>query len=568
MVEDMLRRIGRRDMFALATLCLVGVGVPLWLAAAAGMIGIPHNDDWVYMRAAGSLFRTGGIDMPGHTAASIGQIVMVQPLLWLSAGDPWAFTAFGLVMATIGVASAYLLARRFVGTGSAVFVVLLLVAFPGFARETASFMTDVPACALAVLCLLLGTRWLQGDGGRMTFVASLAVGLLAVSIREFAIAAPVAILVAAWARNRADERAWLAACSVALAAGIGCVFLIGSSVPGRGVPYVMAANVWRLARLGPVFATLAAVLLPAAALGFGRRMANMSAEHIVLGAGLACLVAVMPDGPLVGQLWMPEGLVGNAFLSGTRDPVIGAPAWALSEQLALFAAILVAALALRWGQRNLALVDSLSTAAAAAIRIAQSREAPLILFLVAYAGQIGVLISMGYYPLDRYLYPMVPAAAILLLRGAAQSRRFARSHAFAQAAFAWLAVSAFVIAANSFAYDAARYRGGEAAVAFGYDAQRVDAGYEWVGYHASGVGNSSSGTYGVTWYDDQLLKDSPCAVLSNSPLDDPAFSLIRVDESAYLQYLFFGPAEPLYLYGALGDGCPAPPAATGAAPAS
>ena len=168
MVEGMLGRVGRRDMFALATLGLAGVGIPLWLSAAAGAIGVPSNDDWVYMRAAGSLFRTGSVDMPGHTAASIGQIVMVQPLLWLSGGSPWGFTAFGLVMALIGVASTYLLARRFVGTGSVVMVVLLVEAFPGFAREAATFMTDVPAFALALLCLLLGTRWLPGEDGRVS----------------------------------------------------------------------------------------------------------------------------------------------------------------------------------------------------------------------------------------------------------------------------------------------------------------------------------------------------------------------------------------------------------------
>jgi len=551
-------------MFVLATLGLAGIGIPFWLSAAAGAIGVPSNDDWVYMRAAVSLFRTGSVDMPGHTAASIGQLVMVQPLLWLSGGNPWAFTAFGLVMALIGVTSTYLLARRFVGTGSAVVVVLLVVAFPGFVRETASFMTDVPAYALAVLCLLLGTRWLQGEGRRVTLVSSLGAGLLAVSIREFAIAAPVAILVAAWARNRADERVWLAGASGIFAAGVACVLIVAASMPGRAAP--VTGNIGQLIVLGPAFATLAAVLLPAAALGMGRRMATFRPEHIILGAGLVCLVVILPNRPLIGNLWTPNGLAGNDLLSGTRDPVIGAPAWALSEQLALFAAILVAALALRWGQRNLARVSSLSTAIALPIRIARSREAPLVLFLVAYAGALTVFTSMSY-PLDRYLYPMVPAAAILLLRGPAQPSRFGRSRAFSHAAFAWLAASAFVIAANSFAYDAARYREGEAAVATGYDARTVDAGYEWVGYHASGVGNPGSGTYGLTWYDDVLSTYRPCAVLSNSPLEGGALRLIRVDRSAYLQFLFFGPAEPLYLYGALVDGCPPPPAAVAAATA-
>jgi 4-amino-4-deoxy-L-arabinose transferase-like glycosyltransferase len=557
MVEAMLGRLGRRDLLALATLGLAGIGIPLLMSAAAGAIGVPSNDDWVYMRAAGSLFRTGSVDMPAHTTAFIGQLAMVQPFLWLSGGNPWAFTAFGLVMALIGLASTYLLARRFVGIGSAVMVVLLVEAFPGFARETASFMTDVPAYAFAVLCLLLGTRWLQGEGGRVTLVASLGAGLLAVSIREFAIAAPAAILVAAWARNRTDERVWLAGVSGILAAGVACV-IVAASMPGRAAP--VTADLGWLIYLGPAFATLAAVLLPAAAIGIGRRMASLGPEPIILGAALVIgIVLISPDGPLVGNLWTASGLAEDKLLSGTRDPVFDEGAWAMSGQLALFAAILVAAVALRWGQRNLARVSSLSTATALAIGTTRSREAPLVLFLAVYAAGLVVFAPMGPV-FDRYLYPMIPAAAILLLRGPAQPSRFGRSRAFAHGAFAWLAASAFVIAANSFAYDAARYRAGEAAVAMGYDARTVDAGLEWVGFHASGVG-TGSGTYGVTWYYDRLSSFRPCAVVSNSPLDEGAFRLVRVDRSAYLQYLFFGPAEPLYLYGSLEDGCPPLPAA-------
>jgi hypothetical protein len=81
------------------------------------------------------------------------------------------------------------------------------------------------------------------------------------------------------------------------------------------------------------------------------------------------------------------------------------------------------------------------------------------------------------FPLDRYLYPMVPAAGILLLRASAPLSHAGPSRSFALAAFVRLGVSALVIAANSFAYDAASYRGGEAAVVMGYDAGTVDAGY-------------------------------------------------------------------------------------------
>ena len=287
--------LGGRDLGTLGTLCLVAVGIPLWLSGAAGAIGIPSNDDWVYMRSAEILFHTASIEMPGHTAASIGQLVMVQPILWLSGGDPWAFTAFGLVMALIGIASTYLLARRFVGTGAALMVSLMVLVFPGFARETASFMTDVPTYALVTLSLLLGARWLQGDGTRGTLVASLLAGLAAVSIREFALAAPAAILVAAWARSRPDERVWLAGASGAFAAGTVGVLMIASSVPGHAGP--ATPSLQQVGLVGSAFATLAAILLPAAALAIGRRIATLSPSQIILGSAVGCLIVALPSGP-------------------------------------------------------------------------------------------------------------------------------------------------------------------------------------------------------------------------------------------------------------------------------
>jgi len=182
----------------------------------------------------------------------------------------------------------------------------------------------------------------------------------------------------------------------------------------------------------------------------------------------------------------------------------------------------------------------------------------MIMFLLVYcAALIGFLLVIGIS--DRYLLPLVPVAAILLLRGPWQTVSSGRSLAFSHAAFGWLAVSAFVIAANSFAYDGARWREGEASVAQGFDARTVDAGYEWVGYHSSTAAQSGSGSYDLTWYDDLLLPAPPCAVLSNSPFEDDPLKLIRVNRAAYRQYLFFGPDEPLYLYGSTSNECPPVP---------
>jgi hypothetical protein len=557
--------IGRRDIVALMGLGLVAVGIPLWLSAAAGAIGIPSGDDWVYMRGASSLFATGSIDMPGHNAAAVGQLVLVQPLLWLAGGSSWAFTAFGLIMGMIGTAATYLLARRFVSVGAAALVVLLVLAFPGFARETATFVTDVPAYAFGTLCLLLGVRWLHGVGGRMTLIASMGFGLLAVSIREFAVAAPAAIMVAAWVRNRADERLLLVSLTGIVAAGFVAVILVADSIPGRSLAGGGGLSLPIL--LGPAFMTLAAALLPASILGIGRRMATVSPVHVLAGVGLVAITMVaVPDGPFLwGPLVVASGTGADAVLSGVRDAVIPERAWVVSQQLALIAAILAAALVLRSVQRHLARAPSLPRAWAAAVRIARSRRGPLLLFLLAYAGGLAVVGAIN--PIyDRYLYPMIPAAAILLLSGVPGSAPPVRSLAFAHAALLWLAGSTFVIAANTLAYDAARHSAGEAAVALGYPPGAIDAGYEWVGYHASGSEVATAHNYGLTWYDDNWPSFRPCAVLSNSPLDIDGYTLIREDRSAYRLLLFLGPDEPLFLYGATASGCPRPAAATTAQP--
>lgn len=552
----MPRSVQARDTAAVAALCVAAVVIPLVLAASAGAVGVPGNDDWIYMRAASSLFHTGTTDLPPTTAAFWGQLLMVQPLLWLSGGDPWAFTAFGLLMAAVAVACTYLLARSYLGTESATLVVLTVVLFPGFARESASFMTDVPAYALAMLCLLLGSRWLRDDTKLILF-ASLGAGLCAVSIRQFTIAAPIAVLAASWARGRMDERTFLAVATGLLAAGLGFVLILPASTPGH--VGLTPPTIGQLLILGPLFATLAAVLLPIAALTMGPRLKSFSSAQILVAAAFGCFVAALSAEPFVGNLWTVGGLGEDELLGGRRDPVLGVGAWFLSRQLALFATILLVALLLRWCQPHLARVKSPSDTGAVFIQIARRPDALLILFLSVYVAELAAYSLVG--PMfDRYLYPIVPVGAILLLGGVRRTS-FGRSRALSHAALAWLAVSAFAIAANSFAYDAARYRAGQDAVAMGYQAQTVDAGLEWVGYHSAGIINSGAQTYGLMPYDDTWLPSPPCAVLSNSPLDDPSYRLLRIDRLAYQQYLFLGPAEPLYLYGAISMSCPQPPSA-------
>lgn len=549
----------RRDLAVLAALGVLAVGVPLWLSAAAGTIGIPSGDDWVYARGASSLYRTGSIDMPGHNAAALVQLLLVQPLLWVSGGMPWAFTAFGLIMGLVGVASSYLLARQFVGVASASLAALLFFAFPGLIRETGTFVTDVPAAALGILCLLLGVRWLQQDRAPWALLASVAIGLLAVGIREFAIAAPLAVLATAWIRSRRDQRGLLAAATAVLVIGVILVVAAAGAIPGRSLAPAGTLSLPTL--LAPAFLMLAASLLPATILAIGRRVASLDARHVLAGVGLVgAMMVIEPGAPFLwGQLAVAGGSP-DSVLNGTREAVIPARAWAAEQQLALIAGVLAVALAVRWTQRRLT-ERNVRGLFDAGMRIGRSAEGLLVIFLALNAGELAAFGSLnGLF--DRYLYSLVPVSAILILRRYGGAALSARSLAFATASLAWVMAIALLVAANTFAYDAARWRAGNEAVSMGYDPRTIDAGYEWVGSHGVGPQVAGAHDYGLTWYDDYWPSFRPCAVVANSPLDNDDLRLIRVDPAAYRAFLVFGSPAALYLYGALDPSCPPLPAAT------
>jgi hypothetical protein len=281
----------------------------------------------------------------------------------------------------------------------------------------------------------------------------------------------------------------------------------------------------------------------------------------MFGIAVTVLAFAIPTIPaLVGQLWMAEGLVGNALLTGPRDPVIPALAWTLSLAFAVVALLLLATLAARWFVRTLDGATTVSDGWHRLVAIGRAPTGLLLAFVVGYAAEVAIVVSLGAYPLDRYLWPIIPVLAIVLVRGSSGHRAPRWSVGLACIALAWLGASALAIASNSFAYDAARWRAGEAAVAAGYAPSAVDAGYEWVGYHAAGHANLTAPEATSTWYTQEFMPAPPCAIVSNGADAPSAYRLVHADPTAYRQYLAVGSFEPLYLYGSTDATCPALPA--------
>jgi hypothetical protein len=601
MAEGREREARFPDALALAALLGLGVGLPLLLGTLSGAVLIPHNDDPSMRRVALGLFESGRLELNGWTSMTlVGQVAFVQPYLLATGGGPWAFAAATISLAVVGIVASYLLVRRILSVARATVAVLGVLLFPGFLLNTTSFMTDVPAWAASIACLALGAAALDRRAGPRWrwLVASLVVGCFAFSIREFAIAAPLAVLVAAAASEPGSRRPyWVAGAGVL--AVCAAVYLFAVHLPGQHeapLELISAATIRGLRR---AFATLALMLSPALVLAAAAWWRRWRLPEAIVGGVAGLLVFRDPvltllrtgwsSRLLLGNLLEPTGNLGTGTLTGGRPVLFHAPTWQLLNTIALIAALGVCAMAgaaagayLRRARRGLREGRGLR---AFAVRVGSTTGLLAVFALLSAGGTF----SWGFVVImfDRYLWLLaLPLYALLLTRPgqadqpvATTSQPVATTNragmtpnpgrsplvtaldrlaiGLSAVLLAGLAATSVVLLANADAFEAARWRMGERAVARGIPAGTVDGGLEWVAFHATGIATPyAKAPPGWSRYDAWWPSFRLCAIASTSPLDRPDLSLIEADPTAYRLLLFAGPAQPLYLYRAAGPDCP------------
>jgi hypothetical protein len=568
----------RADTRLLGGLIALGVLLPTAIALISNSFDIARNDDGSYRRLALHLFTTGRLELDGVPAMMlIGQLLIVQPFLWLTGGQTWALSLAGVAFATLAVAAVYLVVRRVLPPNRAALATLLLVLFPGYMAYAVSFMTDVPALAAQFASLGLGmVAMARGPVASRWLIAALTVGWIGFTIREFALAGPAAVFAAVILVEPRRLAHWIS----------GLVFLLAclaayewrSTLPGQIVANASPGDV---SRVPLAVSTVAFVLLPAALISWRTWWREWRVPDVAAGAGLGVLVLAdrlqqlfatgqMPQSLLHG-LVTPWGVPDSAVLAGVRPALFADALWAAVNGLALFATIaVVAALT---GILGLVIRSALSAPASIATRLAS----PLGLLAIFAAGTSVGLFGLGrtWWLFDRYFWPLAPVlAALLLLRPARpahidQAERAGRpvdrtatwrravSPATAALALISLGGIALAFALNSAAFDAARWRMGELAVARGMPPESVDAGYEWVNYHAMGIADQRARTVRTEmWYDTWWPSFHLCGLASSSTLNLPGFGLEAIEVEAYRLLLIAGPMEPLYLYRVAGPGCP------------
>ena len=576
------------SILAVAALLIVGVGIPVVIGAVSGALSVPRNDDPAYRRVALDLYSTGRLRFNAWSEMTlVGQIVFVQPFLWLAGGGAWAFAASTATLAAAGIVAGYALARRVLSVPRATLAVLGVLLFPGFLLNTTSFMTDVPAWSTEIICLWLGVVALSRVGRErwLWLAASLAVGCFAFSIREFTIAAPVAVLVAhaatpLWKR----PGYWLSAAIVIVVCA--AIYLLKERVPGARAVVGPDLTSISTGGLKEGIATLALILSPVlflSARSWWRRLRSM---EMLVGMAVGLVVGlVVYRSPLVellkshsaprmilGNLIEPNGSMGLVALPGSRPLLFVDHSWAALNVAALVAGVLFLGLCGGVAGRALRSAAPLlrdKAARLAALQRTASVWGVLAVFTVLYAGGISAW-SFVFPAYDRYLWPLVLPLVTLLLMPHVEAEsantgetklgsRIFRGASVGASAVLLLAFASMSLGLllNADAFDTARWRMGEKAVAGGANAATVDAGFEWVTFYATGLAVHApapalGGMYETRWPSFHL-----CELVSNSPLTNPELTLVDTSTNAYKLFLFGGPQETLYLYRVQGQqSCP------------
>ncbi len=124
--------------------------------------------------------------------------------------------------------------------------------------------------------------------------------------------------------------------------------------------------------------------------------------------------------------------------------------------------------------------------------------------------------AVGQGVFARYLLPVLPIVAVPLLNSLEPPR-----WKLALSTVAAVGAVSLALTSNGLAFDAARWRAAQDLQQAGVAAQDIDAGLEWVGYHANGPAHSGvPHPEAIGWYMNMFPASRECYLVSASPVSD------------------------------------------------
>jgi hypothetical protein len=545
------RRLAKREVVLAWCAALAVAGLYLVDAAAHGALGASRNDDWVYYRLAFSYASTGHLSFdPYSSTLLIGQVIGAQPVIALFGAEIAPLQVTVSLLSAVALASAYFFFRHFLDVFWAAFCVALLAVGPIWGGLSVTFMSDVPAVALQVLCLCAAVPALRGPRLRWGWLAlSLGLALAAFSVREYSIAAAIAVLIAALLthgrRPSGRLKVWLAVAAAAIVWVLlaAALFLWRSSLVagpraltaeielGQRVYYVLAgvltttgflmfpvalvvwrAGAWRmLLRWWPLTVALIALFTyTSSVLNYPLLVGN----YVRLGGSYSGTMAGVAPAVFSEKVWWTIMATANVATSllitfavartvgvvltrrrahrAAKEPVPGptskpaADAGPATATASTSASTSAAASPAASADATTAASVPASPSQLPMRLLDPSPRLALTFGLVTVALVVVVVIITQGRPFDRYVVgalPFLSAAAIHASRSRAPQLA---GRVVATAAVAALALVGVAQVDASATLDGTKWSLGTESTRLGYQAETVDAGYEWFGFHQPG----------------------------------------------------------------------------------
>jgi hypothetical protein len=521
----------------LGLLCVVVVAIHGAIAAAGGVVGIPRNDDWVFLRDLEASLELGQVVLdPWTQTMLVGHLAWAAPVAALVEDPVGPLQMLVALMGAVALWVMALVVRTFASLAAAVVAVVVVGLGPLFGGLAVSYMSDVPAFLLQMLTLLLGTRALLAPTfAHATWMAALACGFWGFTIREFSVAALLALGVGlsrgALGLSRRERAVGATSLGSALAA-CGAAYLWRQGIvaspstaslwTGMEGPVDVSTDLFRQLMtvallVSPALAVwVASVARSAGADGRSRQAAAVLLAVIVVSAsavavlfhrGLGNVVAPIGNYVVATPSYAPT-LVGNATAvipSSVFWPIRGLGVLALIAWV-----VVVSAVAKRSVRTRLTEPATLHD-----VPIAVARS------YVAIAVGLPIMVGLlsGSAGFDRYFLPALGLLVGLLLAEVERTwSGWARDLAvpLVLAGGCWAAWG-LVTAEAAVANDSLRWSAGEELVARGYPAAEIEGGYEWFGYHQLGLPDLEGQQLAGTGFWTSLFRESRVCVKVSYP---------------------------------------------------
>lgn len=478
-----------------------------------GAIGIARNDDWSFLENAFRFADTGVLAVGGWVQMMlIGQLILASPVIAVFGPSVVTLQGFVSLLSALALLSGYVVLRNFLPPVWAIVATAVTAASAIYGLLAASFMTDVPAAAFQLLALAVGYRSLRTPRIQWpTLLVATAIGVLAFSIREYALVALAAIWITALRKARANHayRAFFA-WTVGIAIVLGSMLLwragqvtVTDSPLGLH-PYGLRYLAWWPLTAGWLLLPVLAAANPVSVL-----------RRAWMGSRVLTILALLGVG--VALLHTRLGFLGNYFsvtggyaevLRGVPSPVL--PGWwsigmtAVSAYGALLLALfVVGAIRRTWDDRHNLVHRPISST---------SLAVTFVIFTVLIYAVVPVVANVALF--DRYFIAALPIAAGLILWWLAKEGLMWRKPvAPVIGGLVIVALTSTVLVSATSARDAARWQvASEVAQELGVANGNIDGGFDYFTFNTNGGPRPEGVRW--TWWTAQLGDRAVCATVT------------------------------------------------------